>query len=327
MTSSSDLQQPPHHQAIMNALDAAQMIRVKSVLVFDGDRRILTVRKRGSQYYQLPGGKPEKEESACQTVVREVVEELGVTIDPDDLDYLGAFLGAAVNEAGCPVESEVFVMRVDGDFSVYPHAEIEEVRWWNVEEALECAQISAQIRTQFLPKLAGKKRYSFFLGASPGSVTELPDQVYQLGNRLARDGHALIYGGGKTGLMGRISDGFYNCGGRVTGVTIRKLVEREIANPDVSVLVVAESMAQRKRMLMRYAEVIVVLPGGIGTLDEFYEAWALKYLGCIDAELVLVNVNGFWDTLLKLIDVQMQCGFISRKKREMVRIVDDIDDL
>lgn len=134
--------------------DETKVIVVSAVVLQDAAGRILTVRKRGTERFMLPGGKPEPGESALETAVREVSEELRVTLAPDALDLLGVVRAAAANEAGFEVEGTTFIslVRVDAT-TIAPAAEIEEIRWLDLTVEPLPEDLAPMLEEQVLPLL------------------------------------------------------------------------------------------------------------------------------------------------------------------------------
>ena len=119
-----------------------------------------------------------------------------------------------------------------------------------------------------------------------------------VGSGLATRGWRLVYGGGGIGLMGEVARAAMDGGGHVVGVIPERLTERELASPDITELHVVDTMRQRKHLMDGLADAFLVLPGGIGTLEEFMEIITLRQLGYHDRPVVLLDPGGFWDPLL-----------------------------
>jgi uncharacterized protein (TIGR00730 family) len=148
-----------------------------------------------------------------------------------------------------------------------------------------------------------------------------------LGRRLAAAGIALIYGGGKIGLMGQAADGALEGGGRVIGIIPRFLTQREVGNLEVTELVVTDTMHERKRLMAERAEAFVVLPGGLGTLDETFEILTWAQIGLHDKPVVLLNAGGFWDPLLVLLDRLEAAAYVRPEHRGLLRVVTGLEEL
>jgi len=140
------------------------------------------------------------------------------------------------------------------------------------------------------------------------------DEVYRaaaarLGAAAAERGITIVYGGGKIGLMGLLADAARGAGGRVIGVIPGFLRDLEVAHLGLTELRVVDSMHERKRVMFELADAFVVLPGGFGTLEEMIEIVTWRQLGLHDKPVVLVDVNGFWQPLRRLIDSVIHAGF------------------
>lgn len=137
------------------------------------------------------------------------------------------------------------------------------------------------------------------------------DDAARLGRAMAARGHGLVYGGGAVGLMGVVARAVHEAGGHVFGVIPEALKAREgIAYDLADELVVTDTMAERKRLMFTRADAFAVLPGGIGTLEEFFEVFTLRALGYHGKPIVLVNTDGFYDDLLAFLDRLRRDGFV-----------------
>lgn len=137
----------------------------------------------------------------------------------------------------------------------------------------------------------------------------------------------LIYGGGHVGIMGVVADAVLKGGGRVTGVIPQKLMDLEVAHDSVTELIVVESMHERKRIMYDRSDAFVVLPGGIGTLDEFFEVWTWQQIGYHEKPVYLYNHRGFYDHLIKHLDSIVEAGFFAKKDRDLLQSYADLEDL
>jgi uncharacterized protein (TIGR00730 family) len=136
-----------------------------------------------------------------------------------------------------------------------------------------------------------------------------------------------VYGGGNNGLMGVMADAALAAGGRVVGVIPRALVDKEWAKSDCTELHVVENMHERKRMMAERADAFVALPGGIGTLEEFFEVWTWRQLGFHDKPVGLLNLDGYFDPLLKFLGESVAHGFMTDWQMDLVRVGSDIGTL
>lgn len=149
-----------------------------------------------------------------------------------------------------------------------------------------------------------------FCGSRTGSDPDHADQAQTLGRALAEAGIRLVYGGGQVGLMGVLADSVLAAGGQVTGVIPHFLNHREVAHPGLGDLVVVDSMHARKALMVARSQAFVVLPGGLGTLDETFEILTWRQLGLHAKPVVLVD-GGFWRPLRALIDHMIAEDFAS----------------
>jgi uncharacterized protein (TIGR00730 family) len=162
-----------------------------------------------------------------------------------------------------------------------------------------------------------------FCGSSPGRRPDYAAAAQHLGRALARSGKRLVYGGGNVGLMGVLADAALAQGGEVTGVIPRHLVEREVAHAGLSDLRIVDSMHQRKQSMAELSEAFIVLPGGLGTLEEFFEIWTWGQLGLHRKPYGLLNVAGYFDPLLAFLDHAVEERFVSTDHRALLRVADD----
>lgn len=146
-----------------------------------------------------------------------------------------------------------------------------------------------------------------------------------LGKTLAAERVGLVYGGGRVGLMGLVADATFQAGGAVIGIIPTFLDEKEIANPNCTELIRTATMHERKEIMARRSDAFVVLPGGLGTLDEFFEILTWRQLGLHDKPVVVVNVAGYWDAMLDLIDRIIASGFARPENRRLFDVVDTVE--
>lgn len=145
--------------------------------------------------------------------------------------------------------------------------------------------------------------------------------AYELGQLLAQEGIALVYGGGAVGLMGAVANGALSRGGRVVGVIPAFMAKREWAHKGVTDLIVVQSMNKRKERMRALADALVALPGGSGTLEELLEAISLKRLGLYFGPIVILNTRGFYDPLLLLLDRCIAERFMDPRHRQIWTVV------
>lgn len=167
-----------------------------------------------------------------------------------------------------------------------------------------------------------------YLGSADGNSPLYTAEVKKLGNEIAKGNHTLIYGGSRVGLMGKIADAVLEGGGHVIGVEPGFFVESEIQHPHVADLIVTKTIAERREKMMELANLFIVFPGGTGTLDEMSEVFAMKTLGLINDEpIVLYNLNGFFDPLLEMLDRMTDEGFVTEENRAKLTVVSTFEEL
>ncbi len=142
----------------------------------------------------------------------------------------------------------------------------------------------------------------------------------ELGAAIARGGRGLVYGGASVGVMREIADAALAAGGEVIGVIPRALVEREVAHEGLTELRVVETMHVQKATMVELSDGFVALPGGFGTLDELFEILTWAQLGMHRKPVGLVNVSGFWDPLVSLVEHMVEEGFIPEDQRALLLV-------
>jgi len=167
-----------------------------------------------------------------------------------------------------------------------------------------------------------------FCGARDGRDSVLPEQARQTGAMLARNGWRLVYGAGDSGLMGAVADGATRAGGATLGVIPQHLIPRERTGAAANgPLVITETMHERKKVMFTNSNAVVVLPGGAGTLDEFFEVLTWAQIGLHRKPVILFDVGGFWAPLLTLLDHIIVHGFAEPWLRELIAIAPDLSAL
>jgi hypothetical protein len=166
-----------------------------------------------------------------------------------------------------------------------------------------------------------------YCGSRPGNTPEFAAMARQVGTWIGRHDGQLVYGGGHNGLMGIIADATLAAGGRVIGVIPKALVEKEWAHTGCTELHIVETMHDRKRIMAEHADAFLALPGGIGTLEEFFEVWTWRQLGYHDKPVGLLNMNGFFDSLLVFLNSAVQAGFMNDWQMELIRTGTDAEPL
>ena len=158
-----------------------------------------------------------------------------------------------------------------------------------------------------------------YCGSRSGENPAFADLARQVGQWIGRHQGQLVYGGGHSGLMGIIADATLEAGGRVIGVIPKALVEKEFAHMGCTELHIVENMHDRKRMMAERADVFLALPGGIGTMEEFFEVWTWRQLGYHDKPVGLLNMDGFYDSLLAFLDTAVTAGFMNAWQMDLIQ--------
>ena len=162
------------------------------------------------------------------------------------------------------------------------------------------------------------RRLAVFCGSNPGARPDYVEAARSLGRLLAQRGIGIVYGGSNVGLMAALADAMTDEFGDIIGVIPRMLVEREVANKALTDLRIVDSMHQRKAMMAELADGFIALPGGIGTLEEFFETWTWGQLGMHAKPCGLLNVAGYFDPLLEFLDHAVAERFVRDAHRAMV---------
>ena len=166
-----------------------------------------------------------------------------------------------------------------------------------------------------------------FCGARFGTDPAAREVAQRLGELLAREGIAMVYGGGGVGLMGLVANAALKAGGKVVGVIPRFLLQREAGHPALSETVVVETMHERKLAMFERSDAFVVLPGGIGTLEELFEVLSWRTLGLHTKPIVIVDQGGYWQPLAALLRGVVEGGFAERTHLDHVAFVSDLEDV
>jgi uncharacterized protein (TIGR00730 family) len=164
------------------------------------------------------------------------------------------------------------------------------------------------------------RRLAVYCGSAPGSTPVFADATRATAKAMIEAGVDLVYGGGRLGLMGLIADSVLELGGRVYGVIPQALVDIEVAHVGLTELHTVANMHERKAKMTDLADAFLALPGGIGTIDELFEAWSWNALGYHAKPFCLLNVEGFWDGLIEFMDHATESGFLSQKRRAQLLI-------
>ena len=163
-------------------------------------------------------------------------------------------------------------------------------------------------------------RICVFCGSSGGARLSYRAAAQAMGRAIAQRGAGLVYGGGHVGLMGTVADGALAAGGEVIGVIPRTLMDRELGHRGVTSLRVVETMHDRKALMAELSDAFVALPGGVGTLEELFEAWTWAGLGIHRKPVALLDVDGYWDPLVAMADRMVAEGFLAPQLRSALLV-------
>lgn len=166
-------------------------------------------------------------------------------------------------------------------------------------------------------------RICVYAGSNPGNHPAHRAAAEHLGRTLAERGTGLVFGGGRTGLMGALADGCMAAGGHVIGVIPSFLLEKEVGHRGVTELRIVGSMHERKTLMAELSDGFVALPGGIGTFEEMFEVWTWSQLGQHRKPCGLLNVEGFYDGLTAFLDGVVDEGFLKEEHRRTLLVSDD----
>lgn len=166
-----------------------------------------------------------------------------------------------------------------------------------------------------------------YCASRPGIDPNFTEAAKGVGEWIGRHGGQLVYGGGGNGLMGVLADAALASGAEVIGIIPKSMVEREWAHQGCHELLVVDTMHERKRLMAERADAFLALPGGIGTFEEFFEAWTWRQLGYHGKPVGLLNLAGYYDLLLQFLNESVNSGFMDRKQMDLIQIGEDLANL
>ncbi|MEO4055669.1 TIGR00730 family Rossman fold protein [Solibacillus sp. CAU 1738] len=170
-------------------------------------------------------------------------------------------------------------------------------------------------------------KVAVYCGSQMGKSEVYKEAATELGEVLACTGHDIIYGGSNVGLMGKLADAALDAGGKVIGVMPTHLQQREIAHANLSEIYFVESMHVRKAKMVDLADAFIALPGGCGTLDEYFEVFTWAQIGLHEKPVILYNVNGFYDALILHFEKMLAEGFVREEQRVLLHIATSAQDI
>ncbi len=171
------------------------------------------------------------------------------------------------------------------------------------------------------------KSVCVYCGSSARVDQAYKDAAVELGKALAANKWDLVYGGGRVGLMGLVADSALAAGSRVVGIIPQHIQAREIEHTDLTELHIVDSMHIRKQMMVDRGDAFVILAGGLGTLDEFFEILTWKQLGLHDKPVVMVNINGYWTKMIEAIKYIADQKFMREEDLKMFQVVDTVAEV
>ncbi len=166
-----------------------------------------------------------------------------------------------------------------------------------------------------------------YCGSRPGENPDFAEAATAVGTWIGRHGGQLVYGGGRSGLMGTVAEATRQAGGRVVGVIPQALVDKELANRACDELHIVQTMHERKAMMAERSDAFIALPGGIGTFEELFEVWTWRQLGYHDKPLGLLNVAGYYDGLMGFLNHSVASGFMGEWQMGLLHASADAEGL
>ncbi|MCG6144380.1 TIGR00730 family Rossman fold protein [Leptospira bandrabouensis] len=171
------------------------------------------------------------------------------------------------------------------------------------------------------------KNIAVYCGSAPGFDPNFMTAAYELGESLASEQIGLVYGGASVGLMGAVANGCLSKNGSVTGVLPTFLKKKEIEHSGLGKLILVETMHERKRVMFDLSDAFIVLPGGFGTMEEFFEIITWSQLGLHYKPVVLLNWNGFYNPLVQMFRTMVESGFLKKENAALVQVLENSKDL
>ena len=181
----------------------------------------------------------------------------------------------------------------------------------------------AKIKNLTFAKIYQMKKICIFCGSSMGYDPIYREKAAELGRVLADNDCELLYGGGNVGLMNIIAEVMKQRHCRIVGSITQHLLDMRVGRPDIDELIVVETMSERKKILEDMADAFIAMPGGVGTMDEFFEVMVLSQLRVFDKPVALFNVNGYYDDIVRFLERATKEGFIHREHANNIIVSDD----
>ena len=171
------------------------------------------------------------------------------------------------------------------------------------------------------------KSICVYCGSRLGLSNEYTDNAKILGKKIAYNNLKLVYGGGNIGLMGILAESCKQNGGQILGVIPYNLTKKEQGKQNISNYIITEDMHERKKIMYMNSDMIIALPGGIGTLEELFEMLTWKQLGFHKKPIYLLNILDYWDSLLDLLDIMIKKGFLEKESNNYFKVCETVDEI
>ena len=166
-----------------------------------------------------------------------------------------------------------------------------------------------------------------YLGANKTEDPHIRKAAEELGVWIAANGHTLVYGGSKSGLMVTLAFAVVENGGKAIGVEPQMFMDKELQYDDLTELIVTETMAERKQKMIKMGDAFIAFPGGTGTLEEISEIMSMVTLGHLDAPCIIYNLKGYYNSLRKLLDRMIEEGLSSEEKLKGISFAENLDQI
>ena len=166
-----------------------------------------------------------------------------------------------------------------------------------------------------------------YLGANEGNDSSLAKAVQELGTWIGKSGNSLVYGGSKSGLMGKLAESVLNAGGCVTGVEPQFFIDQGFAYEGLNELIITKDMTERKNKMIELGDTFIAFPGGTGTLEEIAEIMSKVSLKQLEAPCILYNLNGYYDHLKALLFHMIDMGLSSEQRQEGIYFVENLNQI
>jgi len=170
-------------------------------------------------------------------------------------------------------------------------------------------------------------KITVYLGANEGNDPSLKEAVKELGVWIGENGHTLVYGGSKTGLMGELAGSVLEAGGSVIGVEPQMFIEQDFQYEGLTELIVTKDIFERKVKMMELGEAFIAFPGGTGTLEEIAEVMSQVSLKQMDASCIFYNLNGYYDSMKELLEHMIQMGLSSKERQQGIYFAESLSEI